>query len=235
MKFLLSLIFFSQTIFAAENVRLINVDGVVEKSFKPNMVSLSIIVWAKADKAKEALKDQVEESDRAKKVIKKFKIEDKDVMTVGFDLSPNYFWDQKANQNVINGYNATESINITLRNIDDAGKLIDEISSGEKKSGVNINNINWDISNREDVQKDLLSEAVKVAAKKAELLATAAGVKIKRVFAITPGSTSFYAPPMANMKMMADGLGGARESAAPQFQSGQIKVSNSVTVNFEIE
>jgi uncharacterized protein YggE len=234
-KNLFFIILFLLSDLAISEVRLISVEGVVEKSFKPTIISFNLNIWGKANTAKEAQKFQAEESMRVKKILKEFEIKEKDTMTTAYELNPNYVYDQHSGQRNINGYQATETVTIILRKIEEGGKFIDEISSVKPKGvGVNINNINWDIENREIVQKELLTDAVDVALKKAELLAIASHVKIKNVHHLVPGNGNVFSPPISNLKSF---NGGALSESMPQtsIQSGQVKVLSTVNIDYEIE
>lgn len=231
MKYLIALVI-TTNLFAAENLRLINVDGIVERAVKPDLVSFNLKVWAKADKAREALKNQIIEEQKLKKGLEKFSIDSKDIMSISFDVNPSYKWEPKTGKNILEGYEAQETISITLRKIEDVGRFLDEIASGDSKQGVSINSLSWDTSKRIEIGKELLTEAVNVARVKAENLATAAKVKIKNVHYINPQNFNEQ-PVMMNMKIAASEDESGRSFA--KLNEGQIKISSTVNVQFEIE
>lgn len=234
MKKMISALLTLISLSAFSDTRLISVEGTIEKSFKPNMIIFNVLVWAKGSNAKEAQKAQTIESLRIKNILIAQSILEKDFMSTNYDLNPDYFYDQKIGKNSITGFHANETIQFTLRKTEEAGKIIDAISSNNgKSSGVNINGITWDINNREELQRNLLSDAVLAAKAKAELLANAAHVKIKNVHKITPFNTINYAAPMMNMKSMnAELSGGAPQTS---LESGQVKILASVNIDYEID
>lgn len=218
---------------AHADIRLIQIEGTSEKSFKPDMATFTLGVWAKGTNAKEAQKLEAKESNRLRAIFKKFKIEDKDIMTSGYSLNPNYIYNPKNGQNTIAGFMAQESISVTLKSSEEVGNFFDEVSTmKEKESGVNINNLSWDIEKRIEVGNDLMIEAVKNARARAEVIAKAAGVKIKNVFRVNPQPIPEreFAPGGLMMKSMAE------DAAVPtNLQAGNVKVRVAVNIDFEIE
>ncbi|WP_291515969.1 SIMPL domain-containing protein [Bdellovibrio sp. ArHS] len=210
---------------------LIVVNGVAERGLDPNLVNISISVWAKAPAAKQAQQMAASQFKLVKKVFEDFKIKKEDVQTDNYSLTPEYEYDQKTQQNRMTGFRVTQSLQVTLRKIDEAGNFLDAIVSDKKTTtaGVNVSSLTWDSDKRMQVETAALGDAVRAAKVKAEEIAKAAGVKIKGVGKIS--SSQNQSPPQpfyATFNKM------AAESASTDVAAGQVKVRVEVTAEYEI-
>lgn len=219
--------------FGAE-VRRISVTGSAERSQEPDMARVQVNVWGKADSAKTAQGLANEQNEHFKKVISSFDLKKQDITTIGYELTPDYRWDEKNNVNKIVGYTATQSIRVTLKKTDLVGKFLDAVIKDEKslKSGIVVQGVSWDLEKREEIEKSLLAEAVRSAEDQANMLAKAARVKVKNLYHLVP---QMFNPPMPmydSSPMMMKSAGAARETTV---FSGEIKVRAQVSADYEIE
>lgn len=234
-KLVIAFIIFSHWIVSAEiNPALISVNGIAEIAIEPNMINLQIECWGKAANAEEAQNIQAEQFKKLKATAEKFKIAKDDLKSVNYNVFPEYFYDQKTQANKIVAYKVSHQISVTFKKTDQAGRLIDSMTNASTKSnsGTTVQSFNWDSSDRANYEKQALEIAVQKARTKAEILAAASGVKIRRVFHVSSNSGGDFNPApqmeMAQMKSMA-------RSAPTELASGQIKLTTSVTMDFEIQ
>ena len=212
----------------------IAVNGFAEKSVDPNMVVLQIEIWGKSTQAKVAQENVAKEYQRIKSVTDKFKIKKEDLQTQGYHLAPEYNYD-KGTQRIV-GHRAIHAISMTLRKTEDAGALIDALSSNAKMEvgGVNIQSINWDYDKRGSIELTLLSEAVKNAKLEADELAKASNSKIKRVFKLSRvADMNLPVPVMSrSMKAMADSQ---EMASASEVSAGPVKIKVQVYIEYAIQ
>lgn len=219
----------------AADPQMISVNGVAERSIEPNMVILNIESFGKAVQAKQAQELQAKEYNRVKSIVEKYKIKKDDFATENYTLNPEYTYDQKTQNNKVTGYRAQHQIKLTVRKADLAGEIIDALTSTAKidTSGVTVQSISWDSDQRSQAEAQAMVDAVKVAQQKAEVLAKAAGVKIKGIRLIShfSGSDGVVRPmqEMRAMKTMAADYGGNTS-----VSGGQIKVKTEVQMQFDI-
>lgn len=219
---------------AADNdVRLISVTGIVEKSFQPDIVRLNITVWGKGESAKKAQANNQASYAVFKKSLETFKVKKEDVQTNNYELNPEYFYDLKTNKNNITGYIANQGITITLRKTDDAGSFLDSLTTTSQPmtGGVNVNWLGFDLDKKVDEERALLTKAVKTAEAQAEILAHAAKVKLKGIYRLTPKYQNSPVQMSGGMMMMKS----ARESDATQLQSGNVLVRSEVAADYIVE
>ncbi len=233
---ILTTLFFSLISTAEINPQLISVNGMAERSVEPNMVILNLESFGKASTAKQAQDLQAKEYNRIKSVVEKYKIKKDDFTTENFSINPEYVYDQKTQANKITGYRVSHQIKITHKKTDEAGPLIDALTSNSKmdSAGINIQSISWDSDKKSAAESLAMIDAVKSAREKAESLAKAAGVKIKNVYLIShQGSAEPVVRPFEGARMM-KAMAFDSSSAATSVSGGQIKVKTEVLMQFEI-
>jgi uncharacterized protein YggE len=219
----------------ADHIRIISVSGTAEKSFEPDLARIQLSVWGKAESAKSAQGLSNTQMENVKKGLEAFQIKSADIQTTGYELNPDYIYDNKTNINKIVGYTTTQSLRVTLKKVSLVGKLLDEISIDAKnmKAGTNVQSVSWDLEKRDEIERGLLVEAVKSAETQAAMLAGAAKVKIKSLYHLSPQSTVSPVPFYARDAMMTKSMSVSHE--ATTVATGEVKVQASVGADYEIE
>lgn len=218
----------------ANDVRLISVTGLVEKSFQPDIVRLNVTVWGKGESAKKAQANNQAGYEILKKSLDSFKVKKEDAKTSNYELNPEYVYDQKTNKNNISGYIANQGLMITLRKIEDAGPFLDSITTNSKSmtGGVNVNSLGFDLDKRVEEERALLADAVKAAEAQAEILARAAKVKLKGIYRLSPRGANPPIPTFGGAVMKSEAM---RANDATQLMSGEVKVSGEVAADYIVE
>lgn len=218
----------------ANEVRLISVTGLVEKSFQPDIVRLNVTVWGKGESAKKAQAHNQVGYEILKKSLDSFKVKKEDSQTSNYELNPEYVYDQKTNKNNISGYIANQGLTITLRKIEDAGPFLDSITTNSKSmtGGVNINSLGFDLDKRAEEERALLADAVRAAEAQAETLARAAKVKLKGIYRLSPRGANPPIPTYGGAVMKSAAM---RTNDATQLMSGEVKVSGEVAADYIVE
>lgn len=220
-------------VLAHDNVRLISVTGFAEKSFQPDIVRINITAWGKGENAKIAQTNAQSSFELLKKSIEAFKIKKEDIRSTSYELTPDYVYDQKTNKNNITGYTANQAIAVTFKKVEDIGTFLDTLTTTSKnyKSGLTISTLNFDLSSRPTEERALMSDAVKAAMLDAEVLARAAGVKIKGIYRLAPRGTKMQSPGFQADALMSR----SKEMSATQLISGEIKMTSEVLADYIIE
>ncbi|MGZ3790502.1 MAG: SIMPL domain-containing protein [Bacteriovorax sp.] len=219
----------------ADRIRLITVTGSAEKFFAPDMAKIQLSVWGKSENAKSAQGLSNDQYEQVKKALDAFQVMSADVQTIGYELSPDYTYDNKTHINKVIGYTATQSIRVTLKKVSNVGKFLDEIIMDSKnlKAGTSVYSVTWDLEKRDEIEKNLLAEAVKSAEAQAELLARAAKVKVKGVYHLSPQGVIPPVPMYQAEAMMLKSAAGGNRST--DVFSGEVKVKADVAADYEIE
>lgn len=224
--FIFSLIF-NATAFAAENSPIISVggEGVVEAPPDTAKISVGII-----SRDRDATKVQTENSRIATNIINSvvnLGIDKKNIQTGNYNFRQIFHYDDAGRQ-IFDGYEANNSVTISVDDLSKIGKIIDVAL----KNGANsIDSLNFGIRDREKFQTEALRLAVRDAQKKAEIVAAELGKIIVGVRSVSINSDSIIAPRSEKLIFAANSMDGAYETP---IESGTIKCSASVHVEFEI-
>lgn len=206
----------------------ISVKGQGEVKFEPNLVTFGVELWARGKTANEVQKATLKYQADIEKVFSQYKLGKKDYQTVEYNFSPEYEYDQSLKKNRMVGFGITHRYNVILKDTKAVGPMIDELLSLKmsNNAGVNVNSIQWDSSERNKYLLQALSKAVEDAGEKAEQIAKAAKLKIKKIENISYGSMG---APRLNAKSR---MGLMAASAETTLAEGQISEAVEVTVDY---
>jgi uncharacterized protein len=181
---------------AKKTPALISLTGVGEISALPDIARINSGVISQAKSATKALAANSAAMTRIIDDLKAAAIEAKDIQTTGFSVTPTYFYDQKNRQNPpkIVGYQVTNQIKITIRQLDQLGTILDKVIA------LGANQING-ISFAVDQPQKLLDEARKLAVRdalhKADIYMAASKSKLGRIVTISEGKVPQPVPQFA--------------------------------------
>ncbi len=206
--------------------RTITVSGEGRASAVPDMAVISIGVQSGGDTAAAALRKNSAAMKATIDTLKELGVANKDIQTSGLSVNPRYNYEKdRANPRII-GYIASNTLTVRLRNLDDAGAVIDQtVQSGANSLG----GISFVFADPKPLYAAARKDAVKDAKAKAKLLTDAAGVGLGRLMTIQDGYAQAPSPrPMrARMAMEAD--------ASVPLAAGESSVTASITLIYEIE
>jgi uncharacterized protein len=191
----------------------------------PDIAMISVGVTTEAKTAAEAMQQQATQMTGVFNAVKAAGIADRDMQTGQLSLNPVYEYPNNARPR-LTGYQATNTIDIKVRKLDTLGKTLDAVVKG---GGNTINGVSFSIDKPEAYQNEARIAAVKDAAAKAELYASALGYKVKRV--VTVSEQEFYPQPvpmMARMQMK------DQAAEATPIAAGEVSLMQTVNVVFEL-
>jgi uncharacterized protein YggE len=202
-----------------------------EVKAEPDIATISAGVLTVAKTAEGAMKDNATKMNALFAALKKAGIEAKDQQTSGITVNPQYLYvENKAPQ--ITGYQANNSLNVTLRDLKNIGPVLDALIA----QGANqINGPSFTLDNPDALLDKARKDAVDKAHKRAEIYASATGMKIKRIRSISESTSVGMPPPYPMMarKMMAMAV--AAPAEATPVASGQVNLSVNVNITYELE
>ncbi len=209
-----------------EMKRTIAVTGVGEAVRAPDMANLTLGVEAEGATAAEALRKNSAQMEATIKSLTDAGVEKKDIQTSNLSVGARYDYSPEGRPPRIIGYQATNTVNVKLRNIDKAGNVID------KAVGVGANRLDsiwFSFADPKPIMNEARKNAVADARERAQLYAEAAGVKLGPILQISDSYTPMPGPipVMARMDMA--------EAKAVPISPGESTTSSSVTVIYAIE
>jgi uncharacterized protein len=187
---------------------------------EPDTAVVTLGVQANAATGAEAM-DQVNSSSVAlTEALVAEGIAEEDIQTSGLNL-----WTTTDDRGEVNGYQASLSVNVTVRDIDAVGPTIDAAQQAAGP-GFTIGGVSFSFADPESVLEQARIDAVESARTKAEQYAAAAGLTLGDVVSIIEGSVP--APVLFNAAPeMA-----AADAAGPSISPGQLDLTIDVSVTY---
>ncbi|OHA16988.1 MAG: hypothetical protein A3G52_03700 [Candidatus Taylorbacteria bacterium RIFCSPLOWO2_12_FULL_43_20] len=216
----------------------ITVSGEGEVTAIPDVAAFTFTISEEALTVDEAQKEVTSKEGKALEFLKSNNIEDKDIKTIEYNISPKYEFVQETctafrcppGRQVLKGYTVSETVSVKVRETANAGSLLQGLGS----VGVsNVSGLLFTVDDEDVLKSDARKMAIEDAQNKAEKLAEDLGVKLVRI-------TSFHEDGGYPIPFAKDGLGMGgdmmRESvlAAPAIPPGENEIISRVNISYEI-
>ena len=204
----------------------ITVSGTGEVFAKPDIAQISVSVEEEAKDIVEAQSKNAESINKIMEYLRNSGVEDKDIKTTNYNIYPRYDYLENRGR-VFRGYNITQSLEIKIRNLKDAGKIL----AGVTEMGANqVGGIFFVIDDQDAVKRDARDKALEKAKEKAKELAKDLDVKLGRIldFSESDGYTPIYRAMGGEMSL-------DKGFVAPEIPVGENKISITVNLTYEIK
>jgi uncharacterized protein YggE len=213
----------------------ITVDGMGKAAAIPDIATISFSVTGEGKTASQAQDEATKKNNVALALLKEKGVEDKDMKTTSYSVSPKYSYPQPCyaapcaydEQRVI-GYTVTQSTEVKVRDLGIAGDLLSALGD----AGISqLYGPNFQVENEDTVRAEARKEAIDEARAKAQVLARDLGVRLVRVVNFSENAGGYPMPYFrADMAM-----GGAMEAkAAPELAAGENEITSQVYITYEI-
>jgi uncharacterized protein YggE len=217
----------------------ITVDASAETFATPDIAEISFSV-IKEDKELVVAQENVDAIIKnTLESLKAVGIEEKDIKTTYYNANPRYEYGKVIcmqyrcddGERALVGYEANQSISVTIRNLDNVGKVISVLGSAEVS---NIYGPNFRIEDEDDLKAQVREEAIAKAKDKAKDLAKNLGVRIVGIenFSEGYGGGIYYAKTEIGMAEDMAVSSGAGNAIIP---TGENKVETSVTITYRVK
>jgi uncharacterized protein YggE len=212
---------------ANADVRTLSVSGSGEAFLAPDIAYIYIGVHTEDPTAAEAVTQNNTQTQALIQAIQDFGIDPKDIRTTNFSIYPMDRFDPATGlPSGEKTYAVDNTVYVTVRDLDRLGDLLDTAV----QAGANtVNNVQFDVEDKDEALQQARAEAVKDAEAQAQALAQAAGLSLGEIRAISFSDAQPYP--------IFDGRGGgaAAEAAAVPIQPGQLTFTVSVTVTYGLQ
>lgn len=203
----------------------ITVAGTGESHGKPDFAQIQVGVVTEAVTAAEALRKNNEAMSQLVVMIRRRGIEDRDLQTIQFNVSPRYKYDKNQQEPPkIAGYQVTNEVHVKVRNLTTLGAFLDEtVSLGANQ----VRGISFGVAEPAQLMDEARKRAIADAQRRARVYAEAAGLKLGKPIRIDEQAGGRPGPyPAARMEA-------AAASAVP-VAPGEQTFSVTVTVSYAI-
>ncbi|MFN4113006.1 MAG: SIMPL domain-containing protein [Sphingomonadaceae bacterium] len=190
---------------------------------RPDLAEVGAGVTTDAPSAVEAMRLNAEQMARVVARIRSLGIAADDVQTTGIGL--NAVYDYNGQRSVFRGYQASNRVSVTLRKVDDTGKVLDALVAA---GATDLSGPSFSIADDTDAQAQARKAAVQKAERMAREYAGWNGYTGVRVLKI---SEAMHAgPPMPMMR----GIAAEAAMAATPVEPGLVGTSVTVSVTYEM-
>lgn len=178
---------------ASTDGTLLSVSATGEARRVPDVATVSAGVVTQAADANAALRANAEQMNRLMEAVREAGIAERDIQTSDLGVSPQYHRaDGQARQ--ISGYEARNTVNLTVRDIAGLGGVIDALVA----AGANqVYGPNFQIGEPDEARDEARRAALDAARARAELYAEALGLRVRRIVSISEGGGFMPRPMMA--------------------------------------
>jgi len=229
-------------------VNTISVNGKGDAMATPDVATFSFSVTENAKAITDAQTQATAKVNSALKAVRDAGVADKDIQTLSYTINPHYDYQTGAcpmiattnsvaypcnpGKQVLTGYDVSETIQVKVRALDKAGAIFASIGALNVQ---NVNGLDFSVDNPDAVKAQARADAIADAQSRAQVLAKQLGVSLVRV-------TSFYESGDQTYPVYA--MGGAVSlkadvasvpAPAPEVPAGEQKVTDNVTITYEIE
>lgn len=205
-------------------MRQISVEGTGRVAAVPDMAIVQLGVQREARDAGSALSAASEAMTSVLSQIADAGIDPQDVQTTGIGLRPVWNHSQDGSPPRVTSYVASNDLIVRVEDLDLLGDLLTAVV-GE---GANtMNGLNFDVTNKAELEDRARVAAVEDAARKATQLAEAAGVRLGAVASLSEGQQISQPGPMLEMAMS--------DRAAVPVAAGQIEITVTVRAVYSLE
>lgn len=204
---------------------LLSVSAQAEATRVPDVATISAGVVTQAADANAAMRANATQMAKVMAAIKAAGIAERDIQTAGISVHPQYRYAENQPP-VITGYQASNTVNLKVRDIGDLGGVLDALVA----SGANqVNGPSFEIDKPEAAYDEARLAALEKAKARAETYARAMGLRVRRVVSISEGGG--FQPPVPMMRMAAMDAGAAEKTSV---SPGETTLSVNLDVVFEL-
>lgn len=211
-------------------LRTVTVSGEGSVTLTPDMASFSVSIEETADTTNQAQSQANAKMAEITSILEgQYGIVAEDIRTTGMSLYPSYRYQD--GEQILIGQTASQSLSVTVHKLDDLAPIVDSLSS---VSGISLSSISLDASDKSQAQSEARRLAVQDALARATDYAGGIGVSVVSPISIQE-SGSYYAANRIQPTYLATAAKAEDSMSSASYYAGDLSVSSSVDVTFEIQ
>lgn len=217
---------FSSCVTDKDLVRTIEVSGTSSITLAPDIATFSIQVSEKGETTSEAQQLANTKLAQLLEVIKSYGVGEDDIKTTSLNLRPSYKWID--GQQILEGQTASQSLTVTVRNLDSLGLMIDQMG---KVTGIYLNSVQMDRENKDEALSQARAQAIADAYAKALLYAQSTSMHVGKPVSISENSVSAS---VYTARLKSEATMALAYDMPTELPSGTMEVSATITVVYEM-
>ena len=217
---------------AAANIEIAATGPVVELSVtetvksEPDLATVSAGVTTQARTAVEAMRLNASQMDAVIRRIKSLGVDEEDIQTTGINLNAQYDYDRTQQRQIFRGYQVSNRVSVTLRDIDATGEVLDALVAA---GATDLGGPGFSRENDDEAKAQARRAALESARAQAMEYASWAGYSGLRLLEVNETISS--GRPMPMLRTMA--VEEAADASTP-VQPGLVSSNVTLTVKFEM-
>ncbi len=206
------------------------VSGQGEVKAVPDVANITLGVQAQAPTVAEAQDKARQAMDAVMVALKNSGIAEKDIQTTGYNIWQQTRWDNEKQEEIVTGYQVSNTVQVKVRKVDSAGAVLDAaVAAGG--DFIRVQGIYFEVDDPSAYLDEARSKAVAEAKKKAEQLASLAGVNLGKPTYITE---SYYNPVIYRDAKMEMAAGSVPAAAPTPITPGETTITATVQIVYAI-
>lgn len=222
------IVLINKTLATATTTNTVSFSGRGTVVARPDVALVNVTILTEAATSKAAQDDNSVRSQQVVDYLEGQGIEEKDIKTSGYNISPQYTY-PRGGEPEVTGYQVRQSIDVKIRDLDAVGDIL----SGVVSAGANtVGGVNLTIDDPEALQEEARAKAIADAKEKAKTLERQLGISLGRIINFSEGGGgSVFTARALSVEEDAVGFGGA----APSIPVGENEVVSNVTLTWQIK
>lgn len=215
----------------------IAVTGEGKVSAKPDIAKLTATVQTEHSSLLEAQKGNTNRANAVTAYLKARSVAEKDIKTVGYNIYPQYSYPRPCDPYLscpvesqtpkIIGYQVRNTLEITIRNLGEAGNIV----SGIVNAGANeISNLQFTFDDPDELREEARQAAIDDARVKAKTLAKSLGRRLGDIVSFNESGSGIPVPIYYAAEV---GKGGGMGGGGPELPGGENEIVVNVSVTYE--
>jgi len=215
---------------------IITVQGDGQATLAPDVARVSFSVENTSATVAEAQTATTKSVDSALDFVKEQGVAEKDIKTLSYTISPQYSYPNPCSPGLIcpdyyrtpkiTGYQVSQTIQVTIRDLTKVGELLGGLGKLEIR---NVSGPAFALDDSTEGYSAARADAINKAKKQAELLAKQLGVSLGKIVNFSESSGGYPYPMMYGISGVAES-----KSATPDVPSGENTYNASVSITYEI-
>jgi uncharacterized protein len=196
----------------------------------PDLAEITFSVMSQGQDPQMLTEDNTNKMNAVLQFVSSQNIASSDIATTGYDLEPNYQYDQDTQKSSIDGYTLTQTVTVKIHDLTNVATVL----GGLAPLGVNeIGGVNFTFNDSDDLLAAARQDAISKAQAKAQEMASEAGTSLGAVVNISEdGVIPQPEPVYGALPMAVPAMGTA--ASTPNIQPGSQDVTDDVSITYAL-
>lgn len=207
----------------------LTVSARAELTAVPDLARIGVGVETRAATVEEARDKNARHIEAVREALLAAGAEDKHVRTTSFYVQPEWRYNPQDGSRDLIGYVVSHMLQVTVTDLDRLGPVLD---AALQAGATRVNGPTFGLSQQTELEAQALTEAIRRARVKADVMAAAAGVFLKRVLHVSEHVNAPFGGHVEEMAVVRMALSDG--AAATTISPGEISITATVNMTFEI-